>query len=112
MIITLIHLLLFRNATTFTLSHVQRVRNSPSQNGSDAELKFYATYPIGEIVRQEVLLLIMEAQLELLENKTGLELTLRTPFVPATVQPPTTAQNASSIEVQLYDFNVSKVCKL
>ena len=112
MIITLIHLLLFRNATTFTLSHVQRVRNSPSQNGSDAELKFYVTYPNGEIVRQEVLSLIIEAQLELLENKTGLELTLRTIFVPATVQPPTTAQNASSIEVQLYDFNVSKVCKL
>ena len=91
---------------------MQRIRNSPSQNGIDAELKFYATYPNGEIVRQEVLSLIMKAHLELLENKTGLELTLRTPFVPATVPPLTTAQNASSIEVQLNDFNVSKVCKL
>ena len=105
-------MLLFRGATTFTLLHVQRVRNSPSQNGIDAELKFYATYPNGVIVRQEVLSLIMEAQLELLENKTGLELTLRTTFVPATVPPPTTVQNGSSIEVQLYDFDVNEVCKL
>ena len=98
-----------RDQTTFMRSLVQRVPGSTIQNGSNTELAFYVSYPNGGTLAQEILAPIMEAQLSLIQNNTGIRLSVLTIFAPPSPLPPTTSQNESAIEVQLLNFDVSQV---
>ena len=89
---------------------MQLVTGSPRQNGTNAELEFYVDYPGGGTMYQEILLLIVNAQLDIIQQKTGFTTTIVTTVEPETARPPTQDNIANAIDVVLSDFQADQVC--
>ena len=71
-----------RNDASFTFAHIQCVPGSPTQNGTNASIEFYAEYPGGGTMSQEILILIMSQQLDSIGSNVQLDLGLVTIIVP------------------------------
>ena len=96
-----------RSPTTFKPSDIQRLVNSPSQNGSDSLLAVYASYPDGKIVPKEILTLVLLSQLSSIEGFTGLQLSIE--YTPTPPPEPTATQNRSAVGVSLTNYDMSQV---
>ena len=110
-----IHLFFFsfsslRNDASFTQTHVQRVRSSPTQDGDNSTIEFYVTYPDGSTMSEEVLILIMSAKIASIGTNTKMDLELVTPEIP-TPRPPTVSENENAVSVVLVNFQANEVSK-
>ena len=92
-------------------SHVQRLPGFPEQNDTDSRIKFYVDYPGGGTMRQDILQLIINVQLQSVETDAGFNLTLVPIIEVPEVVPPLTDDNINnSISVVLKNFQADQVC--
>ena len=102
--------LFFRNNASFTHSHVQRVPGSPTQNGSNFEIKFYVDYPGGCTMPQEIIIIIMNEKVDSIGGNAGLNLAFLTTVVPPIAMPsPPPININNSISVVLKNFTTDEV---
>ena len=102
---------LFRNNASFMHSHVQRLPGFPEQNGTDSRIKLYVEYPGGGTMRQDILQLIINVQLQSVGTDSGFNLTL-VPIIeePEVTSPLTDDRINNSISVVLKNFQADQVC--
>ena len=102
---------LFRNNASFMHSHVQRLPGFPEQNDTDSRIKLYVQYPGGGTMRQDILQLIVNVQLQSVGTDAGFNLTL-VPIIeePGETLPPPDDRINNSISVVLKNFQADQVC--
>lgn len=100
----------FSAQDSFNSSHVQLVNpGSPKQNGKNATIEFFVSYPRGGTMAQIILLLILNEKLPSIQQNTGLQLTILTTIEPETPQPRTVNFTENAISVVLKDFQANQV---
>ena len=91
-------------------SHVQRLPGFPEQNNTDSRIKFYVDYLGGGTMRQDILQLIVNVQLQSVESDAGFNLTLVPIIKVPEVTPPSDDNINNSISVILKNFQADQVC--
>ena len=89
---------------------MQLAPGSPTQDNANAAVQFYVDYPGGGTMSQEILLLIINAQLDSIQEKAGFATTIVTTVEQVTVPPPTVENRDNTIDVVLLNFDADQVC--
>ncbi len=99
----------FRNDLNNLASrHIQRLENSPTQNGTDSILKFYAKLQSGSYVPRSVLATIFVVQQEKIFSVNSTLEDPRDSFTPGEIVL-TPEQDANKIPISLINFPIAKV---
>lgn len=88
---------------------MQLVTGNPTQDNANAKIQFYVYYPGGGTMSQEILLLIINAQLASIQQGTGFTITIETTVEQVTAPPPTDENRENAIDVVLLNFQADQV---
>ncbi|CAB4041402.1 Hypothetical predicted protein, partial [Paramuricea clavata] len=97
----------------FASDHIQRLRNSPRQNGTNSILLFYATLPSGNgTVPRSILATIFVKQQERIFSVDSLLENSKESVASGERQVLTLAQNLNTVPIALINFPVAKFTSL
>ena len=109
-VLTVIYYSFRYNLNALTPGHIQLPPNSPTQNGSDSILTFYAALPSGNIIPKHILGTIFVNQQENVLAIESMVQDLDEIFAPLGERETlTTQQRENRVPVLIYNFPVTKV---